>query len=237
MYGLAAVAFPRSKSALASCPLPLTATPAQWMQTASPWNMKKSQLLAELGERGVTVHPNWTVPELRSILVEQRPLERPPKEEDKMKGLTKMTLAQLVAEAEKEGIQMPAKPTRGLMMRLLRDARTTPGCTIVPFGRYKGWMYQKVPAQYLPWAIREIKNDPNAHEDLVRLATWGSQEMERRDAAPGYVKKKDVGRDPEALAVVPPPSMASEKWPASSSEGSWAKVYTQSQGSRKVKAE
>ena len=86
----------------------------------------------------------------------------------------------MVAEAEKEQIPLPAKPTRGLMMRLLRDARNTPGSTVVPFGRYKGFMYQEVPARYLDWAMKEVKANPNAHEDLVRLATWASLEMDRR---------------------------------------------------------
>ena len=47
---------------------------------------------------GVTTHPIWTAPELRSILVEQRQLEKP-KKEDGAKGLTKMTLQRLVEEA------------------------------------------------------------------------------------------------------------------------------------------
>lgn len=183
--------------------------------------MKKAQLIAELTERGITVHPSWTVPELRSILVEQRQLEKPSQEEDRMKGLTKMTLAQLIAEAEKGHIPMPAKPTRGLLMRLLRDSRTTPSNTVVPFGRYKGWMYHEVPMGYIQWAIKEIKQNPKAHEDLVRL---GSQEIERRATSLGMAAKTDLGRDPEALAVVPPPATTLEKGMSSSSEASWSKV-------------
>lgn len=179
--------------------------------------MKKQELLIELNDRGVPVHSSWTVPELRSILVEQRELEKP-NEEDRMKGLSKLTLEQLVEEAKKENISIPAKPTRGLMMRLLRESRHTPGTTVVPFGRYKGWMYQEVPTGYLEWAIRESKSNPNAHEDLVRLASWAGQELVRKNATKGYVKKPDLGRDPEALAVVPPPSGGS------SSDTSWSKV-------------
>lgn len=160
--------------------------------------MKKQELLIELNDRGVPVHSTWTVPELRSILVEQRELEKP-NEEDRMKE-------QLVEAAKKENITIPAKPTRGLMMRLLRESRHTPGTTVVPFGGY------------LDWAVRESKSNPNAHEDLVRLASWAGQEAVRKNATKGYVKKPDLGRDPEALAVVPPPSGGS------SSETSWSKV-------------
>ena len=145
-----------------------------------------------------------------------------------------MTLAQLVAEAEKEQIPLPAKPTRGLMMRLLRDARNTPASTVVPFGRYKGFMYQEVPAGYLDWAMKEVKANPNAHEDLVRLATWASLEMDRRATTKGYVKKPDMGRDPEAIAVISPPPSRKSRAPSSSSEGSWARVtYSSSPGTRK----
>lgn len=196
--------------------------------------MKKGQLLAELAERGVTAHPSWTVPELRSILVEQRQLEKPAPEEDRMKGLTKMTLQQLVEEAKKDNLVLPAKPTRGLMMRLLRDSRNTPGCTVMPFGRYKGWMYSKVPEGYIQWAMKEVKGNPNAHEDLVRFATWGSQELERRAETPGLPKKKDLGRDPEALAVIPPPPVRSDRGPSSSSEASWGRVTSPGGYARKA---
>ena len=178
----------------------------------------------------MTVHTSWTVPELRSILVEQRQLKKPTSpEQDRLKGLTKMTLQQLVAAAEEDGVVLPAKPTRGLMMRLLRDASSTPGSTVMPFGRYKGWMYHEVPEGYINWAVKEYKGNPNAHEDLVRFATWGAQELERKSTASGTdTKKKDMGRDPEALALVPPPPIRSDKGPSSSSDTSWSKVSNRS---------
>lgn len=77
------------------------------------WNIKKLQRLAELGERRVTVHLNWTAPELRSILVEQRQLERPSKEEDKMKGLTKRGPNSLFAVGH-SGDQEQSQHPRGL---------------------------------------------------------------------------------------------------------------------------
>ena len=99
----------------------------------------------------------------------------------------------------------------------------------MPFGRYKGWMYQEVPEGYINWAVKEVQGNPNAHEDLVRFATWGAQELERKSTASGTdTKKKDMGRDPEALALVPPPPIRSDKGPSSSSDTSWSKVSNRS---------
>ena len=184
----------------------------------SPWNMKKPQLLAELQERGVVVHSSWTVPELRQILIEQRDLEKPPATNDKMKGLTSLKLHKLVEMAEKEGITLPAKPTRGLMIKLIRDRRSAPAQTAVPFGRFKGYMYQEIPEGYLKWAIQETKGNPNSHEDLVRLATWAKEDLQRCKEAGVVTSKAELGRDPEALALIPPPSANSA---AASSDGSW----------------
>ena len=188
--------------------------------------MKKEQLLVELQERGVVVHRTWTVPELRQILIEQRDLEKPAPANDKMKGLTALKLQELVDLAEKEGIALPTKPTRGLMIKLIRDARSTPGQTVVPFGRFKGYMYQEIPEGYLKWSIQETKGNPNSHEDLVRLATWAKEELGRRKDAGITYSKSELGRDPEALALIPPPSARRSPGTASSSDGSWKQVRT-----------
>ena len=115
LHGLVAAAS-RSKFTLSARPAPVRrARPLMPSLAPSPWNMKKAQLLAELNERGVVVHTSWTVPELRQILIEQRDLEKPPSAvNDKMKGLTSLKLQELVDLAEKEGISLPTKPTRGL---------------------------------------------------------------------------------------------------------------------------
>ena len=57
----------------------------------------------------------WTVPELRDILIEQRQTHGVPKAAapDPMKGISKMTLDELVAEAQKQHITLPPKPTKG----------------------------------------------------------------------------------------------------------------------------
>ena len=81
-----------------------------------------------------------------------------------------------------------------------------------------------MPVAYLEWANREVKNNPNAHEDLVRLANWGVQDLEGRSQAGARPKTSDVGRDPEAIAVVPPPPPTGY---ASSSDGSRAKPSPQ----------
>ena len=38
-------------------------------------------------------------------------------------------------------------------------------------------MYQEVPSGYLDWVPKQTKANPNAHNDLVRLATWGAAEI------------------------------------------------------------
>ena len=113
---------------------------------------------------GVTTHPIWTAPELRSILVEQRQLEKP-KKEDGAKGLCSGWWRKLQAECATAS-KAHSRPDDALAAgRQLR------------FRRYKGWMYQEVPSGYLDWVPKETKANPNAHNDLVRLATWGAAEI------------------------------------------------------------
>jgi hypothetical protein len=184
--------------------------------------MKRSELVEELDRRGIAVHHNWTVPELRSILLEQKELEKPPKGENPVKGLTKMTLAELSAEATRLEISMPPVPTRGLLMRLIRDVKSTPGQTLVTFGKFKGWMYQEVPLGYLQWSMQEVKANPNSSPDLVRLATWAQGEVERRQKTAS--SSTEVAKDPEANAVVPPPKMKDLGRHGGYSDASWSRV-------------
>eukprot|EP00435_Cladocopium_sp_Y103_P059369 s39_g21.t1 len=184
---------------------------------------------AALECRGVPIHPKWTVPELRSILIEQLETDKPAKGENPLKGLTKLSLDELVAEAEKLKITMPAKPTRGLLMRLIRDSKSTPGQTIVSFGKFRGWMYQEVPVGYLQWNVQEVQANQNCHPDLARLATWAQGEMERREKAAS--SGVNVLKDPEANAVVPPPRLKSMSRPGDSSDASWSRVGSSSQKS------
>ena len=89
-------------------------------------------------------------------------------------------------------------------------------------------MYQEVPDGYLRWAIQETKSNPNSHEELVRLATWGKEDLLRRAETPGTsTAHKHLGRDPEALALIPPPPARKSTGMASSSEGSWTQVKSE----------
>ena len=87
--------------------------------------MKKEQLLQELGERGVVVHRSWTVPELRQILIEQRDLEKPQVNNEKMKGLTSLKLQELVELAEKNGLTIPTKPTNRGAIRTVQGVHVS----------------------------------------------------------------------------------------------------------------
>jgi hypothetical protein len=195
--------------------------------------MRKGELTEELERRGVPVHANWSVPELRSILIEQRELEKPAAQTNPLKGLTKMSLPELVTEAEQLQLTMPAKPTRGLLMRMIRDSKSAPGQTVVSFGKFKGWMYHEIPQGYLQWSIQEVKANQNSHPDLVRLATWAQGEMDRRQKASG--SGIPVAKDPETMAVVPPPKMKALARHSEASDASWSRVggYSRKGNTRK----
>ena len=92
----------------------------------SPWKMNKRELIDELGEYEVLIHSSWTVPELRSLVIEQHQArELGGRKNRGMAGITKMTLVQLQEEVRKLELDMPAQPTKRLLMRMIRDAATT----------------------------------------------------------------------------------------------------------------
>ena len=125
--------------------------------------MNKRELIDELGEYEVLIHSSWTVPELRSLVIEQHQArELGGRKNRGMAGITKMTLVQLQEEVRKLELDMPAQPTKRLLMRMIRDAATTENNTIRPVGKHKNWYYHEVPRR---WAIEEIKTG-NSHPDL-----------------------------------------------------------------------
>ena len=77
--------------------------------TISPWKMNKAELVDTLVQMGIPVRKEWTVPELRSIISEQK--EDP--HHNELKGLSSMKLDKLITKAREAGIEIPAKPTRG----------------------------------------------------------------------------------------------------------------------------
>ena len=106
--------------------------------------MNKAELVETLIQMGVSVRKEWTVPELRSIVSEQRGADQ----RKELKGLSK---------CREMGVDIPPKPTRGLLMRMIRDSVPATQDEVVPFGRYKGYRYCEVPFSYLEWAIVETK--------------------------------------------------------------------------------
>ena len=136
------------------------------------------------------------------------------------------------------GDPMPNKITRGVLMKLIRDCRATPAQTVLPFGKFRGWMYSEVPQQYMAWAVEEVKASLGADDDLVRFATWSKDELERRIQAKAPAQTCRLAKDPEALAKVPPPSL--ETMMAASSAGSdtsWQRIRTSRKGRREPEME
>ena len=121
-----------------------------------------------------------------------------------------------------QGGPRPGDPiAREANSRLARESKSTPAETIVPFGKFKGWLYREVPVGYLEWAIKEVAANPNHHPDLARLASWGKEELARLEKV--KLPTKHLVQDPEAMAKVPPPSVADLRG-AISSDSSWSRV-------------
>ena len=134
------------------------------------------------------------------------------------RGLAKMNLEQLVQECNKLEITMATKPTRGALMLLIRDHTKSPVHTVMPFGRYKGWHYCEVPKGYKTWAVEEVSKNSHASEDLVRFAKWSKEDLIKNEPSP--IPTHNLARDPEALAMVPPPSMEELE----SDSSAWSRV-------------
>ncbi|CAE7216898.1 RE2 [Symbiodinium sp. CCMP2592] len=161
--------------------------------------MKKDELLREAAARNLPVNPRWTVVELRSVIQEDMdaetksaPSSAPPV------GLSKMTLQELKEKVVEIGLEIPAKATRGILMRMVRDNGGKGPETILTFGRYQGMRYMDTPIGYRTWAVREVVNNDNASEDLRMFAAWWKAETETRGVVhpPTYV-------DPESGASIP----------------------------------
>ena len=119
-----------------------------------------------------------------------------------MKGLTRLTLDELKDKCASEGIAMPdSKPTRGLLMKLLRENAPPTGDEVVCFGMYKGYLYKEVNEKYLQWAMEEVAANPQHSLDLARLARWA----QARSTTPGTGSRPSA---PEVGAVVPLPKAA-----------------------------
>ena len=185
--------------------------------------MHRDELRAELHKRQVPFHSSWTVPELRAVLMETRAQDpNSQKITNPMKGISKMNLSELTQMARDAHIELPSKPTRGWLILALRQARSTSGETVVPFGKFKGWMYREIPLGYRSWAIAEVETvgEAAAHPDLVRLATWAKDNLETTEEA--AKQTKSLAKDPEAAAKVPVPKLSDLGYRSSGSD--WSKV-------------
>ncbi|CAK9111736.1 Copia protein [Durusdinium trenchii] len=176
----------------------------------SPWKMNKPELTSTLVAMGIPVRPEWTVPELRSILSEQK--EKPSTSE--LKGLSSLKLDQLIKRCKDLNIKIPEKPTRGLLMRMIRDGVPPTETEVVPFGRYRGYRFSEVPMSYLDWAIDECHNNENHSPDLARLARWAK---ENKDTAASS-KTTSGYRDPEETAKKASPPSRKKKGRAATSD-------------------
>jgi hypothetical protein len=170
--------------------------------------MKKEELTFALQELGdVDINPKWTVEELRSLLREQREVRGLTA---KSSGLTSKNLAQLTEMATRLGMRMPTKPTRGLLMRMIRDmdGDEVSDETVVTFGRFHGFVFRDIPNNYLEWAIQEVEaSTGNADPCLIQMANWAAARKARR-AHTERTGKQPL--DPEVAAKIQPPPMTTE---------------------------
>ncbi|CAE7263747.1 GIP, partial [Symbiodinium natans] len=154
----------------------------------------KAELLAEARARNLLVHEKWSVVELRSAIQEDRNKGT----STDLAGLQNLNLEQLKERAMEAGLLIPAYPTKGALLRLLRGQGGEGPQSLMPFGRYKGLMYKETPPSYRNWALKEVEMNDSPSEELVAYANWWKSEMHRWNptATPGY-------HDPEANAVTP----------------------------------
>lgn len=197
--GLAAAVFVEIRRSKTALPLTVRQQMPPKSATPSPWQMNRATLIQTLEERGITYKPEWTVPELRATLLEvNQAMEADNKQ---MVGLTRMNIDELKEKCLQEGISLPAKYSRGSLMKLLRESQSPTGEEHVCFGSYKGYKFKEVHEGYLQWAMEETANNPNHCPDLARLAKWaGRRQTETSGAASG-------SGDPEANAVIAPPKV------------------------------
>ncbi|CAE7504711.1 RE1 [Symbiodinium sp. CCMP2592] len=141
---------------------PVSSSPTRDMSSSGRpaiWKMTKAQLLEECLHRGMAVSEKWTCPELRAVLVADRDhnevTEKPPK------GLSAMSLAELRVEADRMGMDVGPRETRGSLMLRIRDA-ACPDETVMAIGRFKGSSFMDIPENYGAWASEEER--ANGHE-------------------------------------------------------------------------
>ncbi|CAE6927736.1 unnamed protein product [Symbiodinium sp. CCMP2456] len=136
--------------------------------------MRKTELLEYAMQLGMTVHPSWTVIELRAVIREHLAENEKTDVSARMKKINSLNLAELRAKAMELDVAIPQKATKGLILKLIRESLNTPDNTLMTIGRWRGSEYQEIPQSYGVWAVREVERSDNSHPDLVRYARWFS---------------------------------------------------------------
>ena len=189
--------------------------------------LNKAELIRELDALQIPIHPKWTLPELRQTLIEHRQ-QRTGLEENAIKGLGRLSLGELKNKCQEHRLEVPQKATRGLLIKMLRQTSQPSGEQVMNFGKYKSWMYQEVPIDYLRWAVREAEVNDNAGDDLSHFAAWAKAELEKRAS---YAQKSGAvpyNQDVEAKAITQVPKMAVSSAPCSS----WSRVSSRASPKR-----
>ncbi|CAE7294300.1 GIP [Symbiodinium sp. CCMP2592] len=144
--------------------------------------MRKTELLAEANRLGMTVHPSWTVVELKAVIREHMEANQEGDVARKMKKLNSLTLPELRAKANELHFAIPEKASKGLILKLVRESLNTPANTLMTIGRWRGCEYQEIPASYGNWAMEETRRSDNSHPDLIRYARWYEQHLKEKAA-------------------------------------------------------
>ncbi|CAE7520200.1 GIP [Symbiodinium microadriaticum] len=134
--------------------------------------MSKTELLSECNRLGLVVHRSWTNEELKATIMEHRMNDPQYQHAATMKSVSNLTLAELKVKADSLNVMYPEKITKGNLLRLIRDAVSTPGTELMKIGKYKGYEFQEIPRQYGMWAAREVRMSQSPHVELVRYAKW-----------------------------------------------------------------
>lgn len=72
--------------------------------------------------------------------------ERDPKgPADLSTGLTKLKLQELIDKPKEMNLEVPPKPTRGLLLKMLKEAVQPPTDRVMTFGKYRSWLYKEAP--------------------------------------------------------------------------------------------
>ncbi|CAE7487110.1 GIP, partial [Symbiodinium necroappetens] len=183
-----------ARASTGQTPLPRPATGSK-----SIWKWNKQELVNEALRVGITIHPKWTVPEIRSVIMEHRAQTSNAVEDATPKRLGSMTLEELKTTAAEHNINLPTRVTRGQAMRLIRDATEDLSHKVMTFGRYRGWTFADTPEGYQEWAIAEVERSSNASEDLRMYANWARNKNTTVMSSVTY----DASLDPEFNASTP----------------------------------